>query len=93
MLAVVVGIGILIGIGSSIRRASILRKGGLSPMFAREQLEAQLARNLRNATAPTSGQPAKTTEERLTELEALRERGVITAEELAVGRAKVIGGN
>lgn len=93
MLAVVVGIGILIGIGSSIRRASILRKGGLSPMFAREQLEAQLAQNLRNAAASTSGQPAKTTEERLTELEALYERGVITAEELAVGRAKVIGGD
>jgi hypothetical protein len=90
--AVLVGVGFLIGIGSTIRRASILRKAGLSPMFAREQLEAQLAQNLRNA-APTSGQPAKTTEERLAELEALHERGVITAEELAVGRAKVIGGD
>jgi len=89
--AVLVGVGLLIGIGSTIRRASILRKAGLSPMFAREQLEAQLAKNLRNAAAPTSGQPAKTTEERLAELEALYKRGVITAEELAVGRAKVIG--
>jgi hypothetical protein len=90
-LAVFAAVGILIGIGSSVRRASILRKGGLSPMFAREQLEAQLAQNLRNAAAPASGQPAKTTEERLTELEALYERGVITAGELAAGRAKVIG--
>lgn len=93
VLAVLVGIGFLIGIGSTIRRASILRKAGLSPMFAREQLEAQLAQNLQNAAAPTSGQPAKTIEERLAELEALYERGVITAEELAAGRAKVIGGD
>ncbi len=91
-LAVLAGHGILIGIGSSIRRVSILRQGGLSPMFVREQLEAQLAQNLRNAAAPTPGQPVKTTEERLTELESLYERGVITAEERAVGRAKVIGG-
>ena len=91
--AALAGVGFLIGIGSTIRRASILRKAGLSPMFAREQLEAQLAQNLRNAAAPASGQPAKTTEERLTELEALYERGVITAGELAAGRAKVIGGD
>ena len=53
-LAAFAGVGILIGIGSSIRRASILRKGGLSPVFAREQLEARLAQNLRSATAPAS---------------------------------------
>jgi hypothetical protein len=92
-IAVFIVVGTLIGIGGAIKRASILRKAGLSPLFAREQLEAQLAQNLRNAAAPTSGQPAKTTEERLTELEALYERGVITAEELAAGRAKVIGGD
>lgn len=92
-LAVVVGIGFIIAIGSAIRRASILRQAGLSPMFAREQLEAQLAKNLRNGAAPTSGLPAKSIEERLAELEALYERGVITAEELAAGRAKVIGGD
>ena len=90
--AALAGVGFLIGIGTSIRRASILRKAGLSPMFAREQLEAQLAQNLRN-TGPTPGRPVKTIEERLAELEDLHGRGVITPEELAAGRAKVIGGD
>jgi hypothetical protein len=84
---------LLIGIVGAIWRAAILRRGGLNPMFAREQLEIQLAQHLRDTAAPTSGQPAKTAEERLAELENLRERGVITAEELAVGRAKIIGGD
>jgi hypothetical protein len=83
---------LLIGIVLAIWHASVLRKGGLNPLIAEEQLKVQLVQNLRNAAAPASVQPAKTTEERLAELEDLRERGVITAEELAVGRAKVIGG-
>ena len=91
-LSVVMGVFLLIGIAGAIWRATILRKGGLNPLVAESQLEVQLAQNLRNAAARTSGQPAKTTEERLAELDDLRERGVITAEELAVGRAKVIGG-
>ena len=62
-------------------------------MVAKEQLEVRLAQSLRSPVPPTPGQPAKTTEERLAELDDLRERGVITAEELAAGRAKVIGGD
>jgi membrane protease subunit (stomatin/prohibitin family) len=86
------GVFLLIGISLSIWHASVLRKGGLNPLIAEDQLKVQLAQNLRNAAAATSGQPAKTTEERLAELEVLYERGVITAEELAAGRAKIIGG-
>jgi hypothetical protein len=92
VLAVVMVVFLLIGIGLAIWHASVLRKGGLNPLIAEEQLKVQLAQNLRNAAAPASGQPPKTTEERLGELEVLYERGVITAEELAAGRAKVIGG-
>ena len=73
------------------RRAEVLRKGGLDPLIAKEQLEAQLARHLRSSATPASGQPARTIEERLTELDDLHDRGVITAEERAAGRAKIIG--
>jgi hypothetical protein len=83
----------LIGVGGTIWRAVVLRKGGLNPMIAKEQLEVRLAQSLKNAATPASGQPAKTIEERLAELDDLHERGVITAEELTVGRAKVIGGD
>lgn len=83
----------IIAVGGAIWRAVVLRMGGLNPMVAKEQLEVRLAQSLRSSATPPSGQPAKTIEERLTELEDLRERGVITAAELAVGRAKVIGGD
>jgi len=82
----------LIAVGGAIWRAVVLRKGGLNPMVAKEQLEVRLAQSLRNAATPTSGQPPRTIEQRLAELDDLSARGVITAEELAAGRAKVIGG-
>ena len=83
----------LIAVGGAIWRAVVLYRGGLNPMVAKEQLEARLAQSLKSGAAPVSGQPAKTVEERLAELDDLRERGVITAEERAAGRAKVIGGD
>jgi hypothetical protein len=83
----------LIAIGGSIWRAVVLARGGLNPLVAREQLEAKLAQNLRDAAKPASGQPARTIEERLAELDDLHERGIITAEERAAGRAKIIGGD
>lgn len=83
----------IIAVVGAIWRAVVLFRGGLNPMVAKEQLEVRLAQSLRSAVPATSGQPAKTTEERLAELDDLRARGVITAEERAVGRAKVIGGN
>jgi hypothetical protein len=83
----------VIGIGSVIWRSVVLRKGGLNPFVAKEQLEVQLRKKLRETAAPTPGRPAKTIEERLAELDDLHERGVITAEERAAGRAKVIGGD
>lgn len=88
-------IAALVGIGTSIWRYSVLRSGGLNPFVAREQLEAKLNQNLSAQPGPP-GQPAppsaKSVEERLAELTDLHSRGVITDEELAAGRAKIIGG-
>jgi hypothetical protein len=86
-------VGVIAGIATGRRRASVLRSGGLSPLYAREQLEVELAKNLRAAAGPPApGQPAKTTEQRLAELDNLHERGVISGEERAAGRARIIGG-
>jgi hypothetical protein len=82
VLFVIVG---LIAVGSAIWRAVVLSKGGLNPVVAKEQLEVRLAQSLKSAATPASGEPPKTIEERLAELGSLHERGVITAEELAVG--------
>jgi hypothetical protein len=84
---------LIIGIGSAIWRAVVLRKGGLNPFVAREQLEARLAQKLGERDAPPLAQHAKSMEERLAELDDLHERGVISTEERAAGRAKIIGGD
>jgi hypothetical protein len=81
---------LILGIASTIWRYTVLRRGGLNPFVAKEQLEARLAQSL--SQQPTAA-PAKTIEERLAELIDLHERGVISDEELAAGRAKVIAGD
>jgi membrane protease subunit (stomatin/prohibitin family) len=83
----------IVAVGGAIWRAVILSRGGLNPLVAKEQLEVQLAKNLQGSATAASSQPAKTIEERLAELNELHERGIITAAELAAGRAKVIGGD
>jgi hypothetical protein len=77
------------GIGTSIWRFSVLRSGGLNPFVAREQLEAKLNQSLTPATPPPD---ARSIEDRLSELDDLHNRGVITADELSTGRAKIIAG-
>jgi hypothetical protein len=76
------------GIGTSIWRFSVLRSGGLNPFVAKEQLEARLNQTL---TAPehTAG---NSIEQRLAELNDLHTRGIISDDELAAGRAKIIAG-
>jgi hypothetical protein len=73
---------------SFIVRASVLRKGRLNPFLAKEQLESRLAQS--QLLQPP--EPAKPIEERLAELDDLQQRGVITAEEKAAARAKIIAG-
>lgn len=90
---VLVVVAVIIAVGGALWRAAVLRKGGLNPFVAKEQLEVQLSQNLRNPAPLTSERPPRTIEERLAELDDLHERGVITTEERASARAKVIGGD
>jgi hypothetical protein len=76
----------IIGIGTAIWRFSVLRSGGLNPFVAKEQLEARLAQS----QLMTPPDPVKSIEQRLAELDDLRDRGVISADEHAAARAKVI---
>jgi len=84
----------IIAVGSGIWRFSVLRRGGLNPFVAREQLEARLAQSqlLQPPAEQTpAGQPSK--EQRLAEVDDLYQRGVISAAEHADGRAKIIARN
>jgi len=83
----------VIAIGGAIWRAVVLSRGGLNPFVAREQLEARLAQKLGERDTPVPAQHPKSMEDRLAELDDLHERGVISAEERAAGRAKIIGGD
>ena len=82
----IVVVVVLVGIIGGFARFAALRKGGLNPFVAREQLEARLAQSQLLSPPPT----AKTTEQRLTEVDDLHARGVITDEERAAARAKII---
>ena len=76
----------VIGVGSAIWRFSVLRRGGLNPFVAREQIEAGLARSQLLQPPPAE----KSKEQRLAEIDDLYHRGVITAEERTAGRARII---
>jgi Short C-terminal domain len=84
-IAIFVIVGVC-GIGAGIWRFAVLRSGGLNPLVAREQLEARLAQS----QLLTPAAPGKSIEQRLAELDDLHARGVITADEHAAARAKVI---
>lgn len=93
---------VIVGVGGSIWRFSVLRRGGLNPFVAREQLEARLNQTLTTPplppppTAPAPPPPpapARSIEQRLAELGDLHARGVITDDELAAGRAAIIAGD
>jgi len=77
------------GVAVAIWRFSVLKSGGLNPFVARQQLEARLARSRMMAPAT----PHKGVEQRLAEVNDLNARGVITAEEHAAARAKIISGD
>jgi len=76
---------LVIAVITGIWRAVVLRRAGLNPLIADTQLEARLA----DSQALT---PGRTIEERLAELAALHQRGVISDEEHAAARLKVISG-
>lgn len=82
----------ILGIGTSVWRFTVLRRGGLNPFVAREQLEARLNQNLRAGQQAATAAPEKSKEERLSEVMDLHERGLISDDELAAARAKIIIG-
>jgi hypothetical protein len=80
---------VILSIGGFFVRAAVLRRGGLNPFVAREQLEVKASRGL-DKLLETQPPPGKTIEERLAELDDLHLRGVISDEELKEARAKLI---
>jgi len=80
---------VMLGIGGIFVRAAVLRRGGLNPFVAREQLEVKASQSMDKLLDPQPP-PGKTIEERLAELDDLHRRGVISDEELKDARAKVI---
>jgi hypothetical protein len=86
-------IAFVAAIGTAIWKSTVLRRGGLSPVVSKEQLEVKLAQSqlLQPPSAQSSRQkPSK--EQRLAEVDDLYRRGIITAEEHAAGRGKIISG-
>jgi len=88
------------GVGTGIWRFAVLRRGGLNPFVAREQLEARLAQSQllqppQSQQAPgqqaPEARPSK--EQRLAEVDDLYQRGIISAEEHAAGRTMIISGD
>jgi hypothetical protein len=67
----------------------VLRSGGLNRFVAREQLESRLAQSQLMSPPPAE----KTVEQRLAEIDDLLDRGVITQEEHAQARVKIISGS
>jgi hypothetical protein len=100
VLAVILSIGITIWRVTMAR--SIARQAGLNPntatavtLLGNDGLDAAyLAANLRNPpAASTSGVPAtpRTTEERLAELQRLKDQGLVTDEEYVAHRKAILG--
>jgi hypothetical protein len=82
--------GLIRGIVFTARRRRILKSAGLSPMMAPVQMEARLAQSAMFAPAPGLPELAKPLEQRPAELDDLRNRGVITEDERAAARAKIL---
>lgn len=68
---------------SAVRSRRVLREAGLDPLTAQAQIAARFA------NGPLAA-PNKTLEQRLSELEDLRARGVISEIEYATSRAAVL---
>jgi hypothetical protein len=82
VLFLVTVVGIVISVARSRR---VLRDNGLDPLAARAQIAARIARG------PLAA-PAQNLEQRLSELDDLHRRGVITDAEHSVARRAALGG-
>jgi hypothetical protein len=96
---------VLVGLAGTIWRISVARKmaedAGLDPnratavtMLSRDGVDATyLASTLASHARAQAAHPAqpKTAEERLQELQALRDKGLVTSEEYEAQRQKILG--
>lgn len=74
------------GVVTAARNRRVLREAGIDPMTAGAQLTARLIRG--SAAAQPAVQPSAV--DRLAELDDLRNRGLITSEEYAARRGRII---
>jgi hypothetical protein len=72
---------VILDIGGFFVRAAVLRRGGLNPFVARDQLKVKASQSMDNLLEPQPP-PGKTIEERLAKLDDLHRRDAISDEEL-----------
>ena len=75
---------VVFGVVAFVRNRRVLRQAGIDPTTAGSQLAVRLIRGQPSARPPASS--------RLAELDDLRNRGLLTAEEYAARRAEIIAG-
>ncbi len=81
---IVAGVFVMALVGA-VRSRKVLRDSGLDPLAAHAQIAARFAQG-------PLATPEKTLEQRLTELDDLHRRGVISAEEHAAARTAALRG-
>ncbi|MCH6232165.1 SHOCT domain-containing protein [Microbacterium sp. CFH 31415] len=91
-IVVVAGIGFSIYVG--VRKYAILKQAGHDPLTVDAALAAKVLNSdlLRPGTAVDDAAPAKSLEERLSEVDSLHARGVISDDERAAARASILRG-
>jgi hypothetical protein len=79
-------IAVAFGVTTAVRSRKVLRDNGLDPLAAQAQLAVRLAQG-------PMGTPATSLEQRLTELDDLHRRGLITDDEHGAARRAALGGH
>ncbi|MGN8550954.1 UNVERIFIED_CONTAM: SHOCT domain-containing protein [Microbacterium sp. SLM126] len=92
VVVVLVGIGLSVYIG--IRKYMLIKQAGHDPFTVDAALAAKVLNSdvLRPGTAVDDAAPAKSLEQRLADIDALHERGVISDDERAFARAAILAG-
>lgn len=82
------------GIYSGVKNYRLARRRGYDPVTMQTDMATRLmdSQLMQSSAPPAAAVSAGTVEERLAEIDSLHERGVITADERAAARAKILGG-
>jgi len=70
---------------------TLLSDGGMAATYVASTIASQAHKPARPTEPPKLSEPPKSVEQRLQELEALRDKGVITPEEYDTQRQKILG--